>query len=138
MYSYNYGIEDVFSVFRVKTLLFYEAESLLRSEKSFSQEITGISWNQKIYCRFHNSPPLFPFLEPDESNPQLSILFLNIRFNIILPSVPKSSKWHFPFRFSDQNCYEFLIAPTRATCLSNRIFDLIALLIFGEEYRLCS
>jgi hypothetical protein len=37
-------------------------------------------------------PATCPYPEPDESNPHLSPLFHNIIFNIILPSMPKSSK----------------------------------------------
>jgi hypothetical protein len=41
--------------------------------------------------------------KPDQSNPQLSNLFPYNLFNIILPSMPKSSKWYFSFRLSNKN-----------------------------------
>jgi hypothetical protein len=44
-----------------------------------------------------------PYPEPDEFNPHPLILFLEVYFNIILPSTFRSSNWSIPYRFSDQN-----------------------------------
>jgi hypothetical protein len=46
---------------------------------------------------------LVPYPEPDKFNPHPLILFLEIYFNIILPSTLRSSKWSITYKFSDQN-----------------------------------
>jgi len=62
-----------------------------------------------VPCSQKPSNGTFP--EPDESNPRLRILLLNIHFNIILPCRPTSSKWY-PSGFSAKILYEFLITHT--------------------------
>jgi hypothetical protein len=44
-----------------------------------------------------------PCLKPDESNPHLPTLFPKIHSNITLPSMPRSSEWPLPLRFSDHH-----------------------------------
>jgi hypothetical protein len=44
-----------------------------------------------------------------------------------------------PFKFSDQNLYEFLISPIRATYAAHLILlDLFTLITLYETYKLCS
>jgi len=52
-----------------------------------------------------------PFMESEISLPlhTFSLSFLKIHFMIILPSIPRSSKWALPFRFSYQILYTFLL-----------------------------
>jgi hypothetical protein len=51
--------------------------------------------------------------------------------------MPKPSKWSLPFKFSDQS-YVYISHLSHACYMlpSLILFDLIALIIFGEEYRL--
>lgn len=53
--------------------------------------------------------------------------------NIILSSVPRSSKLPLDFIFPIK-MYSFLICPTRATFPAHLILDLIILIIFDEEH----
>jgi hypothetical protein len=46
-------------------------------------------------------PAIDVFPKPDESNPHSHILFFKIRFNITLPSTPRSSKPYLFIRFFD-------------------------------------
>jgi len=50
-------------------------------------------------------------IQSASSNP----FFFRIGFNTNLPSTPRSYRWSFSFRFSHQNCYEFLFCSVRAT-----------------------
>jgi len=53
-----------------------------------------------------------------------------IHFNIILPSMPRSSEWFFTPDFSTVVFYVFLISPMHTTCPVNLIFlDLVTLII---------
>jgi hypothetical protein len=44
--------------------------------------------------------------------------FLKIHFDVILPYMPRFSKWCFSIRLLDKVCYVFLIARMLATCLA--------------------
>jgi hypothetical protein len=62
--------------------------------------------------------------KPDWSERPQS-LFLNMQFNIILPSLPMSSKWSLILRVSNQlfEAYAFRGRHLLATCNDHRIFD---------------
>jgi hypothetical protein len=62
--------------------------------------------------------------------------FLKIHFNIILPSIPGSSKWSLSIMFPQQNPVYASTLPIRVTCPAHlNILDLITRTIFGEQYR---
>jgi hypothetical protein len=56
--------------------------------------------------------------------------FSKIHFNIILPSTPRPSSCSLQVFY--QNLYEFLLCPVRATSPTYLI------IVFGEQYKLCS
>jgi len=47
-------------------------------------------------------PATGPYPESDASSPHLPLYFPEIHY-IILPSMPRWSRWSLPFRFSNQN-----------------------------------
>ena len=73
------------------------------NRSSASQEIPHILWNSKVHYRFHNSPPFVSILNQINPIRVVTSDFLEIIFNIILPSTPGSSKWSLSLRFPYQN-----------------------------------
>jgi hypothetical protein len=73
------------------------------SSHSASHKIPRILWNPNIHYRVHNSPPRVLVLS--QVNPVHNVLPYSpkIRCNITFPSIPRSSEWSLPFRFSNQN-----------------------------------
>ena len=95
-----------------------------------------IFWNPKFHCRIHKIPLTVPILS------QINLVnvhpshFSKNSFNIILPSVPKPTKWPLSRRFPHQILHTPLLSPIRATCHAHLILlDLITRTILGEEYR---
>jgi len=70
--------------------------------------------------------------KPQQPSSCLPNNFFKIHFNIILPSMPWSSKWSLSFRFLHQNP---LLFPIHTTCPTHLIhLDLITRIVFGEQY----
>jgi len=69
-----------------------------------SQEIAQILWNLIVHYHAHKSPTLVSTLS--KINPVLAhpSYFLKIRFNIILPPMPRFSKLFLSLWFPHQNC----------------------------------
>jgi len=106
---------------------------------SASQEIPRILWNPKVHCAFttahHLSLSWARSIQSIPSHPYLP----KIHFNIILPSMPGSSKLSLSLRFSYQNSVYASPLPISATCPAHLILlDFITRAIFGEQYRLLS
>ena len=107
-----------------------------------NQEISRILWNPKIHYPIHKCPPHVPMLSQLDPVHTPTSNFLNIHFNIILPSTPGSPKWSPSLRFPHQNplyaspltytCYILHLA-TYPTYLI--LLGFINRRIFGEEYR---
>jgi hypothetical protein len=76
------------------------------------------------------APATCPYSEPDQSSPCPHLL--KIHFNIILPSMPRSSKLSLSFRSSHQNPECTSPVPVRATCPVYLLLDLIIRIIFLE------
>jgi hypothetical protein len=69
---------------------------------SANQEIPHLLWNQNVHYCFHNSPLIIPILSQMNPVHIFPLYFRTIRYNIILPSTPRSYAWFLPFRLSDQ------------------------------------
>lgn len=101
---------------------------------SGTQEISHLLWNLNTHYHVHKS------LVMDLTLSQMSSShFINVHFNAILPSVPRSSKRSLPFRFFCPKCCTHFWSLPQATC-SAHIFliHVIILVMFSKEYNLWS
>ena len=81
-------------------------------------------WKPEVHNRIHKIPPPAPVLS--QINPLYVFLscFLQLHFNINIPSTPVSSKWFFPSRFPTKTLYPRLVSPIHATCPAYLIFTI--------------
>ena len=86
-----------FHVHRCGTIAYYmeQSPSWEANRFSASQEIPRTSWNPKVHYRVHNSPPPVPVLSQINPVRGPTSHLLKIHLNIILPSIPWTSKWLF-------------------------------------------
>jgi hypothetical protein len=68
-----------------------------------SQEIPSILWNLKVHYNIYNHLSLFWVTSTQSMPPPPPSHFPKIYFNIILPSMSRSSKLPLSFRFPHQN-----------------------------------
>ena len=102
---------------------------------SASQEILRILCNPEVH--YHSqafTTCLCPL--PDQSYPCLFISLIEDPFNIILPPMPKSSKWSLSLRFPYQNSVYTSPVSHTCTCPSLLIpLDFITRRLFDKGYR---
>ena len=88
------------------TYVMEQSPSWEDNQFSASQEIPRISWKPKVHYRIHNcSPPVHILSQLDPVHTPTSH-FLNIQLNIILPSMPWSSKYHCWIHHKKQNKFQ--------------------------------
>jgi hypothetical protein len=84
---------DLMLVNNLQTCSIEQSLSWQTNSPTASQEIPRILWKQKVHYRSRNSPPPIPILSQINYVEAFPFHFLNIHFNNILPSMPRSSKW---------------------------------------------
>jgi hypothetical protein len=67
----------------------------------------------------------------------LAPYFFKIHFNIILSSIPRSSEWSHPFGVFDIN-FVYTCNFSHTCYMSHFFRDFMTLLLFSEEYKLCT
>ena len=80
-----------------------ESPSKEDDRSTASQEIPHIFWNPEVHHHVQRSPPPAPYPVPNEASSCSLSHTLKIRINIILPSIPRSSKWSLSLRFLHHN-----------------------------------
>ena len=76
-----------------------------------SQEIPCTFWNQKVHYHGHKSTPTVDILSQINSIHTIPSYFFKIHFNIILPSMPRYSKWPLCFNFPHKNLVRISLLP---------------------------
>lgn len=101
--------------------------------RSTRQESNSLLWNPKVYYLFHESPPLVFIPNQINLNHTTYLFIINIHFNSVLPSTPRSAERSLTLRLYNENFVLIPHLPMRI--LSNRLIllGLITLIMFGEE-----
>ena len=93
---------------------------ILLEKLTNSQLLKNILWNPKVHYHFNKCLPPVPTLSQIDAVHTPTSHVLTIRLNIILPSMPGSSKWSLSLRFPHQKAvYAF---PLPHTCYMPRPF----------------
>jgi hypothetical protein len=102
-----------------------------------TQELSNILWNPKVLHRVRKSPPLVPILSQIDRVHTVPSYNSKTYFNFVHPLRLVLFIGLFISRFPTNILYTFILSPIRATYPAHLIlFDLIILIMFGEEYKL--
>ena len=113
-----------------------QSPSCEANQFSASQEIPHILWNPKAHYRSHKCPPPVSILSQHDPAHTPTSHLLKIHLNIILPSVPGSSKHPLFLRFTHQNpVYSSTLPNNRYVSTHLICLDFMTQGIFGEQYR---
>jgi len=66
---------------------------------------------RKVHHHVYKSPPLGPY----ESRTYLAPSFIKVNFNVVFPSMAKSTEWPLTFRHCDWNNVPFFLQSITAT-----------------------
>jgi hypothetical protein len=105
---------------------------------SADQQISCLLWTQKVHYCVHKSLSLDCVLSQLNLVHILTYYFFKIHSNALLPSMLMSSKWFIPFSFSDKFLCISLLLYVCYKLVHLSLLVLIILIIFNEEYKLCS
>jgi len=114
-----------------------KSSSCKTKKSSTTQGILYIMMNLEIHCYIHNSRPPLSILKQSDTVLATSSHFLKIHFNIILPSMPRSSKWSLSTRFPYQNLVCNSPVPHATYPIDLSFLDFITWIIFGEKWWPC-
>ena len=95
----------ILSTYLLTHLLTYYIEQSPSEANRFStsHEIPRILWNPNVRYRIHKCSSFVPILSQLDPVHAPTSYFLKIHLNIILPSMPGSSKWSLSLKFPHQN-----------------------------------
>ena len=82
---------------------FLEQSPSLEANRSSVRQTPCILWKLRDHYHIHNHLPPVPVLSQSNTVHGSPTHFLKIHFNIILLSMPSSSKWFLSIRFPHQN-----------------------------------
>lgn len=92
------------------------------TSSSAGQDVPLILWNQIVYYKSCNTPPVVPILSHTNQVHSFPPCDLKIHFNIILPFTPRTLELSFLHIFFTRNMYAFIFSPTSVTCHAYLIF----------------
>ena len=130
---------SVFSTVRLQSILTHSMVQSPSWEANWfaaSQEITRISRNPKVHYRTHKRPPSVCILGRPNPVHIPTSHFLEIRSNIIRPSMPKSPQWSPSLRFPHQDLvHPPLLTHTHHMPSPSHSSRFVTRTILGEEYK---